>query len=379
MFISDELILNQLQGYCMRTTLSYFVIAGILIISNCLNAQEVKASNADKWSVSGLIQLQHSASTDIAINDEDTNNGFRIRTGRLQVKSQLNEYVSAKFQIEVRDNDPRLKDAEGKLKMFDQFSLRFGQFKVPVWREELRSSGKLLLVERSAAAEFLTDMLLSARHVGVEFGGEFENGINFAINYSNGAGEGGREDAGTSKHFDVNNGKLFSGRINVYPTEVFQIALSGAVNQLGTHIGGMDHTGIIYAIAPDFGVYLESGLDVEGGVALGKISKELEPLLDEPNKNQQFMVGDVTACLHLPFSQPNTALAGMDGVEIAAGISYIEPNSNIDKDETIYLRVGPAFNFGKHTRIQVNGELAESTAEGAESFLIIRSQATFNF
>ncbi|NIW80878.1 MAG: hypothetical protein GWN16_16070, partial [Calditrichae bacterium] len=83
---------------------------------------------------------------------------------------------------------------------------RVGQFKVPVWREELRSSGSLLLVERSAAAEFLADLLLSARHVGIEFGGQFQNGVDFAVNYSNGAGEGEREDAGRNKSFSINNG-----------------------------------------------------------------------------------------------------------------------------------------------------------------------------
>jgi len=156
--------------------LSIYIFALLVYSSHHLHGQEVSAKNAVKWSMSGRIQLQHAYSGDIASNADETNNGFRIRRGRLQVNGVLNDYISTQFQIEVRDNSPRLKDAEGKLKLFNDFFLRLGQFKVPVWREELRSSGKLLLVERSPAAEFLADMLLSARHIGVEFGGQVHEG-----------------------------------------------------------------------------------------------------------------------------------------------------------------------------------------------------------
>lgn len=361
----------------MKTMALFIGIAILLTVASGSrsNAQDVNAGNAQKWSLSGLIQLQHSATADIESEADRTRHGFRVRTGRLQAKSQLNNYVSAKFQIEVRDNDPRLKDAEGKLKLFEHFFLRAGQFKVPVWREELRSSARLLLVERSAAASFLADQLLSARHVGIEFGGQFRNGVGFAFNYSNGAGEGGREDAGRSKSLSVNNGKLFSGRVNITAADMFQIALSAAANQLGNEINGMDNSGTVYTIAPDFGLYLDSGLDVEGGVAFGSVSKALFQI----DENQDFLAADVTGRWHIPLTEPNPALAGMDGIELAIGISYVEPDSNIDDNEAFYFRFGPAFNFGKHTRIQINGEVEDPTMAGADPLFILRAQATFNF
>jgi hypothetical protein len=358
-----------------KMELMIFGVGLLIYFSPHLHGQDVVASNAEKWSMSGRVQLQHSYSSDIATNSDETNNGFRIRRGRLQVKAKLNEYVSAKFQIEVRDNSPRLKDAEGKLKLFNDFFLRVGQFKVPVWREELRSSGKLLLVERSPAAEFLAEMLLSARHVGVEFGGQIYEGVDLAFNYSNGAGEGGREDIERSKSIDVNNGKLFTGRVNVAAAEVIELGLSAAINQLGNKIGNADTSGTVYAIAPDFGIYLKSGVDIEGGVAFGGISKDLI----KTTNDQKFMVGDVTGRVHIKLTEPNAALAGMDGVELAGGISYIEPNTSVDKDEILYFRFGPALDFGKHTRIQVNGEVAKPTADGADTFMVVRSQATINF
>jgi hypothetical protein len=358
-----------------KMELMIFGVGLLIYFSPHLHGQDVVASNAEKWSMSGRVQLQHSYSSDIATNADETNNGFRIRRGRLQVKGELTQYVSTKFQIEVRDNSPRLKDAEGKLKLFNDFHLRLGQFKVPVWREELRSSGKLLLVERSPAAEFLAEMLLSARHVGVEFGGQIQKGVSFAVNYSNGSGEGGREDAGRSKSLDVNNGKLFTGRVNVTAGETIELGLSAAANQLGNKIGNADTSGTVYALAPDFGIYLDSGVDFEGGIAFGGISKDLIDATDD----QKFMVADITGRWHTKLDEPNPSLAGMDGIELAGGISYIEPNTSNDKDEIMYFRFGPALNFGKHTRIQVNGEVAKPTADGADTFFLVRSQATLNF
>jgi len=130
------------------------------------------------------------------------------------------------------------------------------------------------MVEQSAAAEFLVDTYLSARHVGIEFGGKFQNKVAFAMNYSNGAGEGGREDAGRTKSDVINNGKLIPARINVPVGQVIEIGVSYALNKLGRKQGSLNDTGNVYAIAPDFGIYLPSNIDIEGGMAIGSISKD---------------------------------------------------------------------------------------------------------
>ncbi|NOY06803.1 MAG: hypothetical protein GXO82_09270 [Chlorobi bacterium] len=348
------------------------VLALIFLVAGTrANAQEVSSSDGVEWDLSGRIQLQHTYNTDVEADASSTNNGFRIRRARLQTKVTLNSWVQAKIQIDVRDNKPRLKDAEGKLKLSKNVAFRFGQFKVPVWREELRSSSKLLLVERSAAAEFLVDELLSARHIGVELNGKLIKGLSFAVNYSNGAGEGGREDAGRSKSMSVNNGKMVSGRLNASLGKHFQVGVSGVSNSLGVNIDSLDNRGTISTLAADFGVYLPLGLDVEGGLALGRKSAELTG-----NADQSFVLADITGRWRHRFNKENTSL--VDVVEFAAGVSYVEPNSDLANDESIHLRFGPAVYFGKHARFQVNGELAMPTAEGASSIFLVRSQFTLN-
>ena len=126
-------------------------------------AQEVAAKNSVDLKLSGRVQLQHYYNNQLRNEDSLTYHGFRIRRGRFQIDAQLTSFLKAKLQVEARDNSPRLKDAEATLKLFKNYYFRVGQFKVPVWREELRSSGDLLLVERSAASTFLIVNLLSAR------------------------------------------------------------------------------------------------------------------------------------------------------------------------------------------------------------------------
>ncbi|HES59751.1 MAG: hypothetical protein JW956_10985 [Calditrichaceae bacterium] len=359
----------------------------IFVFGVSLMAQEVDASKAKNWSLSGRVQLQHLYDNSIDADAVENNNGFRMRRTRLQVKAKLTDWVSGKIQIEIRDNNPALKDAEAKVKLFDNYALRLGQFKVPVWREELRSSGSLYLVERSHAAEFLVDNYLSARHIGLELSGSYKNGIGFAVNYSNGTGEGGREDAGRTRYTkvndttfvsldEVNNGKLYTARINIPIKKIAEIGLSVSLNQLGNEIAeyGIDNKGNVYVIAPDFGLYFPFGLDVEGGVAIGAISKDLIGSAED----EKFNLFDVTAQWKKALDKPIENLGGLDAFGFAGGISYIEPDTETDDNEMLVFRFGPVIYFGKQFRFQVNGEVEQSSAPGSDDVLKIRSQFTLN-
>ena len=377
------------------------VFAVVFLFCVVLRAQDVEASKAKSWSLDGRIQLQHLYDNSIKADDMENNNGFRMRRTRLEVKAKLTDWVSGKIQFEVRDNAPRLKDAEAKMKIFERYNVRLGQFKVPVWREELRSSGSLFLVERSETAAFLEENLLSSRHIGLEVGGSYKNGISFAVNYSNGAGEGVREDAGISKYHTLtslisdtlinvpvtspNNGKLFTGRINYAIKKIAEIGISVALNQLGNKISdlNLDNKGNVYVIAPDFGLYLPFGLEIEGGLAVGEISGDLTSGSSSGNiiinsKDKNFNLADVTALWKKSLDKPMEKFGGFDGYGFAAGISYIEPDTHTDDNELLSFRFGPVIFFGKQFRIQVNGEIEHLSAPDTDDIFKIRSQATLN-
>ena len=358
------------------------VVAGALCLtaySTNVMGQDVSAKNAATWELTGRAQLQYEYNADIDSDSDETNNGFRIRRGRLQAKAKLTDWVSTQLQIDVRDNSPSLKDAEGKIKLGDNLFVRLGQFKVPVWREELRSSGKLLLVERSEVATFLTDMNLSARHIGFELGAGYDSGISWAANISNGSGEGGREDAGRNKDEFVNNGKMLAGRVNIPVAKSLEVGVSAVVNQQEKAVSADNSSASLYAIAPDFGVYTKLGansLEIEGGFVFGSVSGDVyAPGADDV----KFTMFDITGVIKMARGEPNASFGGYDGLEFAGGISYIEPNTDLTDDEALILRGGPAFCFGKNTRFQANAELEMPTAEGADSVFRIRVQSTFDF
>lgn len=348
---------------------------------------DVKAKNSKSLVLSGRVQLQHVYSDQFKADDNITNNGFRMRRLRVQLAGKLNDFVSGDIQFDIRDNSPNLKDGYLKIKLFENYYLRGGQFKVPVWREEfIRSSGSLLLVERSAPADFLALTLLSGRQVGAEFGGDLTKQLSFIFNYSNGAGEGIHELTRT-KTFIQNNGKMYTGRLDLNLSDAFKIGVSGAANNLGNKIAGTDSAGnkIIVTdnigknsvIAPDFGIYLK-GFDIEGGLAFGKISKYYGQNFFDSNLTEDvnFTLADLTGRWKTKIKSPVESLGGIDAFEIAAGASYIDTKETVSNERWSY-RFGPAVYFGSKTRLQVNAEFVDSSG-GEKSVTRIRSQFTLN-
>jgi hypothetical protein len=360
-----------------------FCFIACLFVQNS-SAQDVKAKNTIDLEFSGRIQLQHYYNNRLSTADSLTFHGFRIRRGRFQVNAKLTSFLSAKLQVEARDNSPRLKDAEATLKLFQNYYFRFGQFKVPVWREEyLRSSSDLILVERSSASAFLILNLLSGRQIGVELGGNLISKLSFALNYSNGSGEGNseieivtllRDEDQSELLLTRNNGKMYTGRLDFAASERVRLGVSGGVNYVGNEVDTLSNKGENTIIAPDFGVYLPSGFDLEGALAFGNISKSFI----EEAENKNYVVMDLTGRWKKMFKSTLDNWGGLSGFEMAAGISYIDIESNELNQRNSY-RFGPAAYFGKKTRLQVNAEIVEPAEKNEDVFWRIRSQFTVNF
>ncbi|MDZ7266700.1 MAG: OprO/OprP family phosphate-selective porin [candidate division KSB1 bacterium] len=367
--------MQQRPGACLAAGLC------VLLSATSNFSQEVKSRHAESWELAGSIQLQHLYNPDFTGDSRVTDNGFRMRRGRLSARGRLNAFVDATMQIEVRDNSPRLKDAEGRIKLANSFYLRFGQFKVPVWREELRSSTNLLLIERSAAAEFLVVNNFSARQIGLEFGRRPERGLQIALNISNGAGEGIREDAGRPKSDFVNNGKLLTGRLNLPLGERVHIGVSAAANRVTrltqTAGGNVTVAGMQTLLAPDVGLYLhhdkKTQFDLEGGVGVGKLAREVAG-----GSAAKFLLADLSGRWLARLSHPLAGLGGLDALELAASVCYLEPDDRQD-NEFIGVRFGPAIHFGRSSRLQINGEWDKPLQTGGQSVLQVRSQINFIF
>ena len=74
---------------------------------------------------------------------------------------------------------------------------------------------------------------------------------------------------------------------------------------------------------------------------------------------------------------PARQWGGLSGFEIAAGVSYINTDSNELGERNSY-RFGPAVYFSKKTRLQINLEIVDPAVKEEDMFWRIRSQFTVN-
>ena len=81
-------------------------------------------------------------------------NSFDIRRARIDLKGSVTPFFSYRLQADLVDK-PKMIDAYGEIKLADYFSITAGQFKIPFSMENLTSSNKLEMIDRSQVVEAL--------------------------------------------------------------------------------------------------------------------------------------------------------------------------------------------------------------------------------
>jgi hypothetical protein len=131
---------------------------------------------------------------------------FRIRRLKVYIEGYaLLPELEYKLQVDLGDGDAQLEDVFLRYVPFSFLSGRFGQFKPPQGKQELTSSGKLQLVERSDANDFFN----LNRDRGIELGGLLSGDL---VQYSIGVFDGN----GPNER-NINMDLLYGARINVTP------------------------------------------------------------------------------------------------------------------------------------------------------------------
>jgi len=159
-------------------------------------------SNLADLKVSVQIQARYKfnsrddAGTTLASPDDDITTGFDIRRAKVGIEGKIADNMSGKikFAFDRSSGVGKLEDAYGKWKINDDFTLKFGQFKSTVLREENISSSKQLASERSAMNETFNQDFTQG--VELDFGGDrwramvgFNDGFNNDNTAFNGATE----------------------------------------------------------------------------------------------------------------------------------------------------------------------------------------------
>lgn len=112
--------------------------------------------------------IRDDASTTLASPDDDTTMGFSIRRAKFGVSGNVTDNIKAKikFAFSRSSGAAALEDAYATWKINEDVSLKFGQFKPTVLREENISSSKQLASDRSGVNETFNQDYTQ----GIEFG-----------------------------------------------------------------------------------------------------------------------------------------------------------------------------------------------------------------
>ncbi|TAL67810.1 MAG: hypothetical protein EPN88_07345 [Bacteroidetes bacterium] len=89
-----------------------------------------------------------------ALEETGKKDGFDIRRARLDLKGSFTPYFSYRVQADLAEK-PKMIDAYGEIKLASYFSITAGQFKIPFSLENLSSSNKLEMIDRSQVVEAL--------------------------------------------------------------------------------------------------------------------------------------------------------------------------------------------------------------------------------
>ena len=171
-------------------------------------------SAAKQLQLSGYAQMRYQN-----LDEKGKMDGFDIRRARLDLKGTITPYWNIRFQVDLVGTAPKLLDAYGECKIADYFNLTMGQFKIPFSIENLASSSKLELIDRSQVVEALVargkDVIgnQNGRDIGIQAYGSFlkisERPLfDYSVGVFNGSG---------INVTDKNEAKSVAGRLVFHP------------------------------------------------------------------------------------------------------------------------------------------------------------------
>ncbi len=185
-------------------------------IASQANLAKIKAfpiNAARKITINGYTQVRYQA-----LEETGKIDGFDIRRARLDVKGTISPYWSYRVQFDLAGT-PKLIDAYAELKLNDYFNFTIGQAKIPFSLENLTSSNKLELIDRSQAVEALVARgkdvggNQNGRDLGIQLGGTIlklndRPIVDYRVGVYNGSG---------INTTDTNEKKDFATRLILHP------------------------------------------------------------------------------------------------------------------------------------------------------------------
>lgn len=294
------------------------------------------------------------------------NNSFRIRRAEIGIKPSLTSRIKTTVVMDVVPTAVVLKDAYFDFMLSPKgfFTVRMGHWKKPFSREELRSSGAILMVDRGRmdSAFGPSGLIYLERDAGVAVLGDFyENRVPFEYQFGIFNGNGANLAA------DADNRKSYVGRVEFIPVAGLSIGANFNVNDLGVNkaSGVADTLGYpgnqanfkakAYGVDTKIqkkGFILEgefrSGDNWRGAVIAGRAAANI---LGKTLINRTITVRGV--CITAVY-KANTNNKNIPFVEPGFRIETYDPNTNVSKDGSTFYTPYLAFYFHEACRLQLN-------------------------
>lgn len=302
----------------------------------------------------------------------DTQNYFRLRRLRLRATGDWNQYFRVRLQLalqELAKDDVAgeiLEDAFIRIRKSDALEIHFGQYKLPISREELRSASDQFVVDRSPIVNdnFKRSLWIS-RDIGVMLAGNlYDHDVPFEYYAGVWNGEGRNRPADFK---DLNDTKLFGGRAEYAPVAGVKLAGSFLANPIRSGAGeytfsdsfdipddrNYSEMATIWSADGNFTQPWSSGrLVVEGEILNGTNTREFagamaaaladttDPALPKPSDEGFIQRGMQVAALAL-FRTEGT----LTGWEIGSRLGHFDPDIDGDDDSTTEVAVALGLHF----------------------------------
>lgn len=293
--------------------------------------------------ITGFTQLRYQE-----LDQAGKKDGFDLRRARVVFKGDVLKYWSYFVQFDMACT-PRLLDAYANLKLSDALMFTFGQFKVPLSRESLISSGKLETLDCSQVVEAL--VARPGDVIGNQLG--YDQGIKVS-------------------------GDLF--KLNERPLLEYQLAV---VNGAGINVSGDNNES--KDVAGRMIVHVVKGLDLGGSFYKGldnwnstvnnvtvsniarkrdRIGLDLYYTLGGASLQSEYLKGWDGNIIRSGYYVQAAYFVMPGKLQLLAKYDSYDPNKDVSKDKSNWYILGANYNFGPNSRLQVAYNI--KTEEGNE-------------
>jgi len=308
--------------------------AAIAAQTNLAKVKSFPVNAGKKITLAGYTQVRYQA-----LEEAGKIDGFDIRRARLDVKGVISPYWSYRVQFDLAGT-PKLIDAYAELKINDFFNFTVGQAKIPFSLENLTSSNKLELIDRSQVVEALTargkDVIgnHNGRDIGVQLGGTIlklkdRPLVDYRLGVYNGTG---------INTTDTNEKKDFAARLITHPITGLDIS-AGLYN--GSRYIAEVKTGSVVTTPAHNADRDRLGLDLNYDWNNLAIRAEYIHGKDDATKREGYYVQGGYYFLQKK-------------LQLLAKYDFYDADKSKADDASTWVVLGANLNFNANTRLQVN-------------------------